>query len=632
MMNTTVRRATSLSAKVILSLALLVACLALGQSYVFQLTLGAQTLDAGDVDRAVHTGQSYVFQRILGAQTLDAGDVDRVVHAGRSYVFQRMLDAETLDPLGSYSPWGQSVIENLYESLYGYRGATIDLTPQLATGYDLSDDGRTYTFHLRSGVKFHSGNPFACEDVRYSIERALILDPGFVGQALMGTATDALSELGVEGSDEEYAEYWGRLNAAVECLDDRTVAIHSLEPDPILFASLMSPRYFVIDSELAKRNGGWDGNEATWRDLLATDLSEGYLHDHASGTGAFRLASWEPGVRLVAERNPDYWGPAPQVETVVYEVVPDEEARVAALVAGEADQIDVRMTPLSELEGWPGVKVLDPSKDPSLPWGVRVVGAIFFNQAMSPVDNALIGTGKLDGSGVPPDFFSDGDARKCFAYAWDTGEDDPQYAGDGSFYPNMLLLPFYPAYDPTIPHYKLDLEKAEEHCRAAWGGKLWEVGMYLAGPSDDWITQAFKETLEAMNPKFTIGLVDLSPEQEARMWAEMQMPWANAAGYASFPDAYEFMADWYQSSTSVTARFGYKNDEIDRLIAQARTEFDSAERDELYRQVGRLAYEDAPFALLPSFPYTLVVSDKVSGAYRNPMFTEIRWSDLRKAE
>lgn len=154
---------------------------------------------------------------------------------GQTYVFQRLIDAETLDPLNYDSPWGQSVIENVYETVYGYEGATILFRPALATGHELSDDGRTHTFRLREGVKFHSGNGFSCKDVDYSLKRALIVDPGFVGQSLIGTATDALTELGEDLTD---ADYWKRISGSVECLGEYTVAIHSLVP-PTVNASMM---------------------------------------------------------------------------------------------------------------------------------------------------------------------------------------------------------------------------------------------------------------------------------------------------------------------------------------------------------------------------------------------------------
>lgn len=550
---------------------------------------------------------------------------------GQTYVFQRLFDVETLDPIGDFSPWGQSVIENLYEGLYGVEGMSTELRPRLATGHEVSADGRTHTFRLREGVRFHGGNPFTCRDVEYSLERALVADPGLVGEALIGTAANALVELGEDGSDAAYEAYFARVADSVECLDDHTAVVRSLEPDAILFAALAGVRYVIVDSALVKANGGWDGTETTRRDWLGADLTAGYLHDHAAGTGAFRLASWEPGVRLVAERNPDYWGAAPRLEKVVYEVVEDEEARVAALLAGEADQIDVRFTPWSELEGLAGVRLIGGPGDAATPPSVRVVGAAFFNQDMG-ADSPLIGSGRFDGHGVPPDFFSDVDARKCFAYAWDTGEDDPEYLADGAFFPSMLLLPFYAAYDPTIPRYGLDLAKAEEHCRAAWGGRLWEAGMYIAVPREDWLGALWKENIEALNPKFEIDVVDMSAEDSARLWDELRLPWVNNAGYASFPDPYEFMADWYQSSTSFTARLGYVNEEIDRLVALARREFDATKRDEAYRRVGRLAYEDAPFVIMPSIPYRVVVSARVEGAYRNPLFTEVRWADLSKRD
>jgi len=551
------------------------------------------------------------------------------VAAGQTYVFQRVFDVETLDPAGDYSPWGQSAIENLYEGLYGYAGTSTDLTPVLATGHAVSADGRTHTFKLREGVLFHSGNPFTCADAEYSVERALLARTGVVGESLAGAAALALAK--PDGGAAAYAEYAGRVTAAVECLDDSTLVVRSLDPDPVLFAALASPPFLVVDSALVKANGGWDGEAATARDQQDADLSSGYLNAHVSGTAAYRLVSWVPGERLVAERNRDYWGAAPSVERVVYEVVEDEDARIAALMAGEAHQIDLRFTPVEELVGRPGVRLIGGTEGPESPWPVRVVGAIFFNQDLSAA-GGLIGSGKLDGHGVPPDFFADPDVRKCFAYAWDTGEDAPENAGTDTFYPSMLLLPYYGAYDASVPHYKLDLARAEEHCRAAWGGQLWENGMYLAVPQGDWLGLFWKENIEALNPRFTLDLVEVSPEEDARLWDDLGLPWFNNAGYATFPDPYEFMAEWYQSSTSFSGRLGYVNEEIDRLIAEAHAEPNTARRDELYRRVGRLAYEDAPFVLLPSSPYVQAVGDGVEGVYRNPMFAEIRWADLRLGE
>lgn len=398
-----------------------------------------------------------------------------------TYVFQRQFDTSSLDPLAIDSPWTQSPIENLYEGLYGYAGATTEVAPLLATAHQLSEDGRVHTFSLRQGVTFHSGNPFTCQDVAYSFRRAMIMAPGIVAQSVLGDAAAALHVSTAVRTDTEYADAWQRLTDGVRCADAHTLIVTSMAPDPILFAALMSPEFFVVDSELAAANADWDGTAATWRSFIGADPHAGYLHDDASGTGAFRLVSWQPGTSLVAERNPDYWGDSPHLQTVVYLVVEDETARVTALLAGEADQIDIRMTPVTALQDEPGVTVLDPAQDPSLPGGVRVVGAIFLNQNMGADDNELLGSGRLDGAGVPPDFFADADVRKCFAYAWDTGEDDPQYADDGTFYPHMLLHPMYSAYDDSVPHYKYDLGKAEEHCRAAWGGRLWENGMYPGG-------------------------------------------------------------------------------------------------------------------------------------------------------
>jgi len=223
---------------------------------------------------------------------------------GQTYVFQRLFDVETLDPIGDFSPWGQSVIENLYEGLYGVEGMSTELRPRLATGHEVSADGRTHTFRLREGVRFHGGNPFTCRDVGYSLERALVADPGLVGEALIGTAANALVELGEDGSDAAYEVYFARVADSVECLDDHTAVVRSLEPDAILFAALAGVRYVIVDSALVKANGGWDGTEATWRDWLGADLTGGTSTimrpapaPSASRRGSRACVSWPNGTR-----------------------------------------------------------------------------------------------------------------------------------------------------------------------------------------------------------------------------------------------------------------------------------------------------------------------------------------------
>ncbi len=549
----------------------------------------------------------------------------------QTFVYQRGFDVTTLDPLGASDDFSRAIVENTYEGLYGYNAASNEFEPLLATSYEVSDDGLTHTFHLRGAVTFHSGNPFNCKDVEYSIKRALVIGQGLLTQPLLGVSYDANEVLGDDGTDAEYADYWARIERSVECSDDKTVVIRTLGPDPILVAKLQSLRYSIVDSEWAKAGGMWDGTESTWRDWVGVDLADQYLHDKMSGTGAYQLVSWEPGVRVVAKADPNYWGGAPQIDTVIYQVVEDEDARIQALLAGVADEIDLDDTPPARLVGQPGVRVLNPAKDPSLDWGLTSVWAMHLNHAIMAEDNDLIGSGKLDGRGIPPDFFSDLDVRECFAYAFDPGASNQGVNGGDGETLTMALPPDYLGYDPDVPKYAFDLAKAEDHCRAAWGGRLWDNGMYFVFPYANGSTvskaagRIMKENLESLNSKFTVEVRAVDWEDFGPLADKPRLPIELICIPAVLPDPVAFTDDLYRSTYSFAGFYAYENAEMDRLIEEACSEFDGAERAQLYRQVGRLDYEDLPFVLVPSGPLVMVLSDKISGAHRNPMYATVRW-------
>ena len=133
-----------------------------------------------------------------------------------TYVFQSFGSVDTLDPEGAYDTSSGTILENVYETLYSYAGDSItEYEPALATSYETSEDGLTYTYTLREGVPFHSGNMMTCKDVEYSIERILVInDPQsgvwFQAEALLGSDANAdafvanqAAEAGVEGADSE---------------------------------------------------------------------------------------------------------------------------------------------------------------------------------------------------------------------------------------------------------------------------------------------------------------------------------------------------------------------------------------------------------------------------------------------
>jgi peptide/nickel transport system substrate-binding protein len=199
------------------------------------------------------------------------------------------------DPHQSYSP-NRNVQMQVYESLT-FQTSTLHPVPGLAEGWKVVDP-RTWEFTLREGVRFHDGSPLTAEDVVFSIKRA---------QDATGLRTYAPALRAVTG---------------VEALDTRRLRITTSEPTPFLTAYLTS--VMVVSARAAAGAGEeqFNGGSA------------------AIGTGPYRWVKFNRSADVQLARNPAYWGPVEPWERVVYRFIPNDSARVAALLAGDVDLID----------------------------------------------------------------------------------------------------------------------------------------------------------------------------------------------------------------------------------------------------------------------------------------------------
>lgn len=549
-----------------------------------------------------------------------------------TYVYQTIGGIDTLDPLLAYDTASGEVLGNIYETLYSYAGESItEFEPALATSFEISDDELTYTFHLREGVKFHSGNTMTCRDVEYSIERDLVVnsaDSGvwFLSESFLGTSDNA---------DADDSITWERIDAAVECSDDMTVVFTLDHVDPAFFAKLLFVNASVIDSAWAMEQGMWDGTEATWRDWVGRDMRQEGLQLAASGTGAYRLLSADEN-RQVAEAFPDYWAGEPPLKNVIIDSVEDQSSRILALKQGDADRIGQGdlATVLTQLEGAPGVQVLSSDN-----WASTSVGTVFFNQRIVEANNSdIIRSGQLDGDGIPGDFFSDLDLRKCFAYSFDQQTFiDQVLVGHGTIL-TMALPASFLGYDANLPYYDLDPEKAEEHCRAAWEGAVWENGFNFTATYNEGNTsrqaalEIIKANIEDLNPKFNMEVRGISwPDflelQRSEKASTFVLGWA-----PDYADSSNYIDTFYLSTGYFAKSYGFNSPEMDELINAANATTDTAERADLYNRVGELAYE-----LVPNLPYPantpfLFVSEALQGAYFNNMYGTggFLWKDVSK--
>ncbi len=201
------------------------------------------------------------------------------------------LTTHGLDPQRHVGTIAESQLRHMYEPLVAFDRDLQTIVPALATSWERIDD-LTMQFKLRQGVKFHNGEPFNAEAVRYSILRPLSDE----------TPGDSRSTYAVIED--------------VEIIDDYTVNIKTSRPDPALLARLTGFHMTIVAPKWASQ-----GPEVVSRE--------------ANGTGPYRLVSWSPNEDLVLEANEEYWGGPPQIKRVRLVTISEQATRVSALRAGD---------------------------------------------------------------------------------------------------------------------------------------------------------------------------------------------------------------------------------------------------------------------------------------------------------
>lgn len=201
---------------------------------------------------------------------------------------------------------GNFVSTKVYEGLlaYGLDGRPL---PQLATGWEVSDDGLTYRFDLRPDVRWHDGEPFTSRDVAFTLQEA------WRKHHTRGRTVFANVE-------------------EIDTSDPLTVVWKLSQPAPYLLLTLAASEYPVLPRHL------FEGQEILTNPRNVQPL----------GTGPFRFVSWSRGNQIVLERNPDYWDkPKPGLEQIIVRFLPDATATAIALETGT---IDLGSVPYSEVE------------------------------------------------------------------------------------------------------------------------------------------------------------------------------------------------------------------------------------------------------------------------------------------
>ena len=197
----------------------------------------------------------------------------------------------TMNPHGSDADSNLSVMANFFDGLLQRKAPGGELAPALAVRYE-HPDALTWKFYLRKGVRFHNGNPFTAEDVKFTFER--LKDPN---------ASEFINT--------------GKSIASIDVIDDYTIVLRTKDPIP-WFANNLH-QIFIMDKESTE----------------ARDMGD--VNSKPIGTGAYKFVEWVKGSYLRMEANEDYWEGAPPIKKVELRPIVESSTRFAALVSGQAD-------------------------------------------------------------------------------------------------------------------------------------------------------------------------------------------------------------------------------------------------------------------------------------------------------
>ena len=552
-----------------------------------------------------------------------------------TYVAVSFGDWDTFDYAWAYDTSSFEVIFNVYEPLIFFDGGRMDrFAPMLSTAVPsvqnglLSPDGKTYTFPIRQGVKFHDGSPLTAEDAAYSLQRFLLTDRD-------GGPSSLLSEwiLGITSTRDDkgnLALKFGDLQRAVQVKGNNVVV--TLKEPFGGFLSIMAQWSYVVSKKWAIKNGDWPGTAATMAKYNNPKKESTAFFEKANGTGPFKLETWDrAGRQVILVRNDNYWRAPTRLKRVVIRSVEEVATRILMLKAGDADSIALTRRELPQIEGDPNIKIID-----DIPTGTSTNPAWFFTFDIDCRGNPDCGSGRLDGNGIPPNFFSDVNVRRGFAYSFDFNTFlQDGYRGKATLAKGMIPLGMF-GYNPKQEYFTFDRARATAAFREAFGGQVWERGfkltvLYNAGNVVRELgSRILKDTIESLNPKFKVDIRGVTWSTYLAAMDASRLPVFWIGWLADYPDPHNFAFHFFHSDGTFPHSQKFKNAEVDALVSIAAREPDVKKRQQLYFQINQKYFE-----LVPSVATVNAIGFRnqrtwVHGWYYNPIYPGTYWYTVFK--
>ncbi|MFN4128750.1 MAG: ABC transporter substrate-binding protein, partial [Paracoccaceae bacterium] len=439
-------------------------------------------------------------------------------------------------------------LRHVFDTLVGV-DETLQLEPALATSWTAIDDV-TWEFKIREGVKFHNGETLTANDVKFSIERI----PEVTGPMSMTIYTKRV--------------------ASVEVIDDYTLRVTTNGTAPSLPNDFI--RLFVVPAS----TGAGAGNE---------QFNSG---EKAIGTGPYKFVSWEPKGDMVLSRFDDYWGEAPHWVNVIRREIPDDAARVAALLSGQVDLINY--VPASDYLTMQGNSKLDTFVSDSV--YILNIQPSLKDEEPQPI--------KVNGKPVDGNPLQDLRVRKALDLAIDR-DTLVRVVLEGLGTPANQLMPkgFF-GYSEDIPAPVYNLEEAQKLLTEAGFPDGFEIDFTCTNnrvPGDAVVCEALAQMWSKLGLKVNAQALNgtvFFPAAAAEEYTMTMSAWGTLTGEASY--TYGSLVHSKNADLGLGAfnRGNFSDAEFDRLFQEGQQMLDDDKRRALFEQASFIAMDQR--ALIPT--------------------------------
>lgn len=489
---------------------------------------------------------------------------------GGTLVFGSAGDAARLDPANITDGISITRTDAMFEGLLRYKEGSTEIEPCLAESWEVSEDGLTFTFHLRKGVKFHDGTDFNADAVVYSYKRQFDPNHPFY-----------------QYGEWAYWKWMFNYVNDVEKIDDYTVKITLSQPNASFLTSMAMFTVAIVSPTACEKYGA---------DFFKNPV----------GTGPFKFVEWVKDDHVTVEAFDDYWGGRPYLDRIIFRVIPDPSVRLLELEKGTIDCMEYPSPDdLERIKNNPNLVLLETA-------GINV-GYLAMNMGED-----------TPGFEKP---FADFRVRRAINHAINKQEIvEYLYKGTAVVAKNPIPPSMW-GYNDAIEDYEYNPEKARELLKESGYPDGFETTLYVMPVSRPYmfdppkIAEAIQADLEAVGIKAKIYTVEWGTylqETEAGKHPMCLLGWIGDNG-----DPDNFIYVLLDKDNAIVGSAGnvafYRNDELHDILIKAQRTYDQAEREKLYMKAQEIVHNDAPWVPLAHAKLQMVFKKNVKDFVLHPL-------------